>query len=397
MHQARLTIVAALAVLACCGVARADVPGPDHAFPVTREGDPGLPDHTVFHPTDLDAVGFKLPIVAWGNGGCRDSNEEFHYFLMKFTAMGELVIANGPPENPYHPEELAGLLSPTPQKLIDAIDWAIKENARPESKYFNRLDPTRVVVMGQSCGGWEAVGASTDPRVKTTIVWNNGGEPYRGKTLDLHAPVLYTAGGVSDYSRQFTLPSYELTSVPAVLAEHADAGHTGMWDDPSDGTPPPGPYQNEPLVLAPQWLQFILYGRASGRAFFLGADCGLCRRQPWAVQSKNWDGYKSTPSDAPPAGSPPVAAPPEPTTAAPARSCLSRRQVAVDVRGLRGRRVRSVALYVRGQLVRTQKSRRVRVDLRGRHAGAITVRLVARLRTGGRVIDTRRYRLCAKR
>jgi hypothetical protein len=36
----------------------------------------------------------------------------------------------------------------------------------------------------------------------------------------------------------------------------------------------------------------------------------------------------------------------------------------------------------------------VRVDLRGRHAGTITVRLVARLRTGRRVVDVRRYRVC---
>jgi hypothetical protein len=66
----------------------------------------------------------------------------------------------------------------------------------------------------------------------------------------------------------------------------------------------------------------------------------------------------------------------------------------VTVRGLRGRRVRSVALYVRGARVGTQHRRRVVVDLRGRHAGRITVRLVARLRSGRRVVDVRRYRLC---
>jgi len=68
--------------------------------------------------------------------------------------------------------------------------------------------------------------------------------------------------------------------------------------------------------------------------------------------------------------------------------------VTVNVRGLRGRRVRSVVLYVRGVRVRTQRSRRVLVDLRGRHAGPIEVRIVARPARGKSLVDVRRYRLC---
>src|SRR5689334_6041316 len=41
----------------------------------------GLTSHTVYRPADLNAVPFKMPIMIWGNGGCRVSSREFSYFL----------------------------------------------------------------------------------------------------------------------------------------------------------------------------------------------------------------------------------------------------------------------------------------------------------------------------
>jgi hypothetical protein len=262
-----------------------DRPGPNQSFPVTREGERDLPGHTVFHPTDLDDVGFKMPIVVWGNGGCRNSNEEYRYFLMNFASYGYFIVANGPPENPYRPEELDGLVNPQPQKLIDAIDWALEANGDPASEYFDRLDPGRVVAMGQSCGGGEAITASADPRVATTIAWNEG----VGDVTGLHAPILHVSGGISDFVLPNVLANYHLSQVPTVHADHASAGHTGMWDDPSDGSAPPGPYQDIPLLIAPKWIDFVLYGDRRAERFFLGDGCGLCEKDEWTVQSKNWE------------------------------------------------------------------------------------------------------------
>ena len=283
-----IALVLAAAIGPASAAADKPTPGPTHDYGFWRGGDPSLPDHTIIRPADLD-LPFAMPIIVWGNGGCRDSNEEYHYFLTHFAAYGYFIIANGPPENPYHPEELNGLLNPQPQKQIAAMDWAVKQNADPASPYYKKLDTSRIVAMGQSCGGWETTDASADPRVVTSVVWNSGANAYHPQgVLALHAPVLYVDGGNTDYVAWESKLTYQATSVPTVLAEHADAGHTGFWDDPSDGTPPPGPYQDEPFPVAQNWLAFMLYGSADGKAYFFGADCGLCTRPSWTVQSKNW-------------------------------------------------------------------------------------------------------------
>ena len=287
MRTALFALVIAFA-LPATAAADKPTPGPEHNYADSRTGAASLPEHTIIAPANVEDVPFRLPIVVWGNGGCRDTNEEYHYFLTHFAAYGYFIVANGPPGNRYDPSELTGLLNPQPQKQIAAMDWAVKQNADPTSPYFNRLDTSRIVATGQSCGGWETTDASADPRVKTSMVWNSGANAYHPQgVLDLHAPVLYVDGGKTDYVAWESNLTYQATSVPTVLAEHADAGHTGLWDDPTDG-PPPGPYQNEPLVIAQQWLAFQLYGSPAGKAFFLGDSCGLCTRPSWTVQSKNW-------------------------------------------------------------------------------------------------------------
>jgi len=82
--------------------------------------------------------------------------------------------------------------------------------------------------------------------------------------------------------------------------------------------------------------------------------------------------------------------------------CASHRRVTVSL-GRRARGVRSVRVTFNGKRVpasraRLRKSRRqVVVDLAGAPRGRVTVRIVARLRDGRRVVVTRRYRTCAPR
>ena len=371
-HVRRLLLAAVLPLLVSVAPARAEVPGSGQAFAVTREGDASLPDHTIFRPADLGAPRFKLPIVVWGNGGCRESNEEFRYFLTTLGSMGYFVVANGAPENPYVPSQATGLVRPQPRKLIEAIDWAIAQNASPASRFHDRLDPTRVVAMGQSCGGGEAIDASADPRVDATIAWN----PYFGDARVLHAPVLYVSGGAGDYTVANTLAQWERTTVPAVYADKSDGGHTDMWDDPIDGSPSPTPLQREPVAIAPAWMAFVLYGREAGRGFFLGAGCGLCARPGWTVRTKGWDGFPTTQSEAPATGTPP---------ACPATRTVTVRLPRGAARGIVYVDGRRRATLLRG------RSRRLTVSA----LGAATIRVVGRSKSGRRIVSTRRTKGCA--
>ena len=93
--------------------------------------------------------------------------------------------------------------------MIDAIQWATAENDRAASKYYKRLNSGKIAVMGQSCGGVQAIEVAADRRVSTAVIWNSGlfGKPTNlggGKTLSkqdlesIHVPMAYISGDPRD-------------------------------------------------------------------------------------------------------------------------------------------------------------------------------------------------------
>ena len=278
--------------------------GPHRAV---MEMDPSLADHTIYHPVDLAAAG-KLPILVWGNGGCVDSGSSFRWFLSDIASYGYLVIANGkitPPrmENfrePYAPVEPANPASiaaiaktlPPPAthsaQLNEAISWAIAENSRPGSRYFGRLDTAKIAVAGQSCGGVQAIEASSDPRVTTTIVMNSGMLPGvttmtgTGLTKDalrkLHAPVAYISGDAEDIAFSNAEDDFNrLSGIPAFRAYGRGMLHGGTYGDRNGG---------EFAGVALAWLNWQLKGDRKSGAMFLGKDCGVCVNPRWVVRKK---------------------------------------------------------------------------------------------------------------
>ncbi len=120
------------------------------------ETDPTLPDHTIFRPAKLATVKGKLPVIAFGNGGCVNIGNAFQTFLAEVASRGYVVAAPGPilaNLNPFAPGQPRPPQSQLRQMLA-TLDWAAAECARKGSPYRGRLDLTRVAVMGEAAIAW---------------------------------------------------------------------------------------------------------------------------------------------------------------------------------------------------------------------------------------------------
>ena len=295
--------------LAQTGAAPAERPLPPSTplgsgpFKAIIEQDPGLPDHTIYRPGDLGALGSrKLPIIAWGNGGCADNGTAFRWFLSEIASYGFLVIANGPIGRDPIEFRLRGTLPRIPltklpppathtQELLDAIDWAVAQNLRPGSPFHDRLATHEIAVMGQSCGGVQTIEADADPRIKTAVIWNSGlfPEPTKmagGKTLTkkdlaaLHGTVAYVSGDSEDIAFVNANDDYRRlsqTALPVFRGYERGVTHGGTYSQSNGG---------EFGGVAVAWLLWQLQHDEKAGRMFTGAHCGLCVNPRW-VTAKN--------------------------------------------------------------------------------------------------------------
>jgi len=301
-------------------------------------GNPGLPTHAIYRPQDLSPFGedLKLPIVAFGNGGCRNSSGEFRNFLSDIASHGFLVVAIGPAGNAavMGAEEMVGTTKAS--QLLDGVDWATKENSRQKSEYYGKIDPSKVAVMGQSCGGGQAITVSGDPRVTTSVIlnsasrrrlvssanvatdserpnargeygrpgetenlfeglnrlarrYNPNAEPMTLSRLDedtnqsdplqkLHSPIAYIHGGPSDLAFPRAKADFDdIQNVPVFLA-YQDVGHyPATFREPNGGAF---------AVAVSAWLKWQLRGDQTAAKMFVGSECGLCTDPKWTIQKK---------------------------------------------------------------------------------------------------------------
>lgn len=271
-----------------------DTPGTGR-FPALKEEDPSLPDHVVYRPAKLDALGAtKLGIYVFGNGGCVDDGASSRLHLLEVASHGYLVIApgrirTGPgATTPAAPGAPQGRTSAA--DLTSALDWALARNADPASPYHGRIDPRAVAVSGYSCGGAQAMKVAADPRWKTMVMMNSGilnvplkvslADMDAGKDLlaTLHTPVLYVLGGESDVAWVNAMDDFRrIDRVPVFIGDLQGVGHGGTYWQPNGG-------KAAAVVVA--WLDWQLRGDAKAARLFTGKDCGLCRDPAWVVHRK---------------------------------------------------------------------------------------------------------------
>ena len=278
-----------------------DTPG-SGPFPALMEVDPALPDHVVYRPADLSAVGSgMLGVFVWGNGACADDGASARLHLSEIASHGYLAIApgkwrNGPnakegPAPPRTPAADGSMPAPptTAADLTEALDWALAENAREGSRYAGLIDTNAVAAGGFSCGGVQALEIAGDPRLGTVVVQNSGlfsnpAQSIAGMRLEksalqaLHTPVIYVQGGPTDIAYANGMDDFgRIDHVPAAMV-NLPVGHGGTYFEPNGG---------KAARIVVDWLEWQLRGNAEAARSFLGENCGLCGDPEVEIEIKN--------------------------------------------------------------------------------------------------------------
>jgi len=258
--------------------------GPYSAIMLTESS---LPTHTVFRPKNLNAFGDKnkLPIIAWGNGGCANSPWEHINFLSEVASHGFLVVAIGP--MPQEGQRGGG--KSTSSQMVDAINWAIAQNSDTKSPYYNKIDITKIAVSGMSCGGLQTLETAPDPRVTTAVICNSGilgdagsgmsGMPNLKKDhlLKLHTPTLYILGGEKDIAYANGMDDFKRINHLPVFVANMNVGHGGTYSKPHGG---------EFAKVATAWYLWQLKGDTEAAKMFTGNPAGLSKSTEWTVEKK---------------------------------------------------------------------------------------------------------------
>jgi dienelactone hydrolase len=284
-----------------------DAPG-SGAFPAMKEEVASLPDHVVYRPANLAALGkTKLGVYLFGNGGCSNDGASSRMHMLEIASHGYLAIALGtiksgpgvPPPPPPAPRAAGQPADGAPRALppaatdakglTAALDWALAQNADPASPYHRRIDPAAVAVSGFSCGGLQAIQVAADPRIKTLVMMNSGlfkdgASRIQGlnssKTLldTIHTPTLYVLGGETDIAYPNGMDDFaRINHVPVAVANLLGVGHGGTYMQPNGG---------KAAAVVVGWLNWQLRGDMAAAKLFLGDACGLCTDAAWTFEKK---------------------------------------------------------------------------------------------------------------
>jgi len=267
-------------------------------YPAMRAEYSSLPTHTVYRPTNLEAFSGKLPIIAFANGGCRNTSVEYTALLGEIASHGYLIVAVGRNDIDYATTDLnesARSSNGQPVEILDpailkrGVDWAIEQNALPRGPLADKIDTGHIAYMGQSCGGVQALTASTDPRTTTTMVLNSAyfdasnyqgdlsGLPPRVSWSQLHAPIAFLIGGPTDIAYHAARDNFAAIRTLPVWEGNLPVGHLG------------GHYPRVDLRWLKAivgWLDWQMKGSPSARALFVGPHA-LGRAQGWTVESRD--------------------------------------------------------------------------------------------------------------
>ncbi|MBN2194977.1 MAG: alpha/beta hydrolase [Polyangiaceae bacterium] len=253
---------------------------------VETNSDPGIACGTIYRPADLGGDE-KYPIFVWGEGACTRNGSSNSGAMSEIASHGYFVVADGPPggggncESIGMSSDVEGMAKP----LLAYITWAIAENDKPCSAYYQSLDTTKVAANGFSCGGLMAEGTAGDPRMTTWGITSSGmTTPNQAFYQTVHTPVLVILGGPSDVAYENGERDYDSIAALGhpIMLFSKDIGHGGDLGGPSG-------HGGDFTKINLAWLNWWLKGdeEATGKGVLVGSGCTYCTDSAWEVKSDN--------------------------------------------------------------------------------------------------------------
>jgi len=237
----------------------------------------GIKCGTIFRPADLKGTD-KYPIFVWGEGACSQDGLSNQAAMAEIASWGYFVVADGTPGS-------AGACAggQNGAAFLDYVSWAIAENGKPCSAYYQSLVTTKIAADGFSCGGLMAENVSSDPRF-TAIGFSSSGQMNANGALydKIHTPFKIMNGGSGDIAYANGLRDYEEISsrkIPIVYFSKTSAGHGGDLGQAR------GDFNRVNLA----WLNWQLKDDmgATGKGFLYGSTCQFCTASGWVFKSAN--------------------------------------------------------------------------------------------------------------
>jgi hypothetical protein len=247
-----------------------------HKVVMEMNSDPGIKCGTIYRPADLGGDE-KYPIFVWGEGGCSQSGTSNKAAMGEIASHGYFIVADGVASGTACSGGQDG------KAFLDYITWAIAENGKSCSAYYDSLDTTKIAADGFSCGGLMAENQSGDPRF-TAIGITSSGLFSADQALwkKIHTPFKILLGGSSDMAYTNGLRDYDGISalgIPIILFSKDGAGHGGDLGNAK------GDFNTINLA----WLNWQLKGDtgSTGKALLYGPSCKYCTASGWEYKSAN--------------------------------------------------------------------------------------------------------------
>jgi hypothetical protein len=223
----------------------------------TRDLDYSL--YTIFRPACMKD-GETYPVITWANGTC-GLTHGYAPLLSGVASHGFVIIASN--------STWTGT-APTNKVQLRALDYAAALNEDPDSVLYHKLDLDNIGAMGHSQGAGATATASSDPRIKSIILWNGGtsnNKPFLNVSGDrdvggTNTPALMAAG-----TNGATMPGAWVYYHQVLETGGGSTGHLVLMEQP-----------DRVVDMAIAWWQYQLKGDQDAKKMFLGDGCGLCGR-----------------------------------------------------------------------------------------------------------------------